>query len=208
MLSGFFVNMPSENKLAVVVQSLSHVWLFTTPWTEARQASLSITISQSLPKFMSIALVMPSISSSVTLFCLQSFPASGSFPKSWLFVSSGQSIGKQAYKELNGVILYLSLYSVSLNGQCCVDNTLDTLRWLWANSSSFLCLFSFICKMKIMPELQGWKVKWPTVYMTESANMLSRYKELVTVTIIIISTKIITHHHVISREEEGSKSIY
>ena len=32
-----------------------------TPWTEARQASLSLTISQSLPKFMSIESVMPSI---------------------------------------------------------------------------------------------------------------------------------------------------
>ena len=46
--------------VAVVVQSLSHVWLFTTPWTEARQASLSITISQSLPKFRSIESMMPS----------------------------------------------------------------------------------------------------------------------------------------------------
>ena len=44
----------------VVVQSLSHVRLFVTPWTAARQASLSLTISQSLLKFMSIASVMPS----------------------------------------------------------------------------------------------------------------------------------------------------
>ena len=41
------------------VQSLSHVRLFSTPWTAAHQASLSITISQSLLKFMSIMLVMP-----------------------------------------------------------------------------------------------------------------------------------------------------
>ena len=41
------------------VQSLSHVWLFVTPWTAAFQASLSITNSQSLPKLMSIELVMP-----------------------------------------------------------------------------------------------------------------------------------------------------
>ena len=40
------------------VQSLSHVQLFATPWTEARQASLSITNSQSPPKPMSIVLVM------------------------------------------------------------------------------------------------------------------------------------------------------
>ena len=42
------------------VQSLSHVWLFGTPWTAARQASLSITNSWSSPKLMSIELVMPS----------------------------------------------------------------------------------------------------------------------------------------------------
>jgi len=42
------------------VQWLSHVQLFATPWTEARQASLSITNSQSLPKLMSIESVMPS----------------------------------------------------------------------------------------------------------------------------------------------------
>ena len=42
------------------VQSLSCVWLFVTPWTAARQASLSITNSRSLLKLMSIELVMPS----------------------------------------------------------------------------------------------------------------------------------------------------
>ena len=42
-----------------VVQSLSHVWIFATPWTAARQASLS-TISQRLFKLMSIESVMPS----------------------------------------------------------------------------------------------------------------------------------------------------
>ena len=42
------------------VQSLSHVWLFVTPWTTARQASLSITNSWSPPKPMSIESVMPS----------------------------------------------------------------------------------------------------------------------------------------------------
>ena len=42
------------------VQSLSHVRLFATPWTAARQASLSITNSQSLLELMSIESVMPS----------------------------------------------------------------------------------------------------------------------------------------------------
>ena len=42
------------------VQSLSRVWLFETPWTTARQASLSITNSRSLLKLISIQSVMPS----------------------------------------------------------------------------------------------------------------------------------------------------
>ena len=42
------------------VQSLSHVWLFSTPWITARQASLSITNSRSSLKLMSIKSVMPS----------------------------------------------------------------------------------------------------------------------------------------------------
>ena len=41
------------------VQSLSRIWLFATPWTSVRQASLSITNSQSLPKLMSIESAMP-----------------------------------------------------------------------------------------------------------------------------------------------------
>ena len=44
----------------VAVQLLSHVWLFATSWTAACQASLSITISRNLLKFISIESVMPS----------------------------------------------------------------------------------------------------------------------------------------------------
>ena len=43
-----------------VVQSLNHAQLFVTPWTAARQASLSITNSWSLLRLMPIELVMPS----------------------------------------------------------------------------------------------------------------------------------------------------
>ena len=46
--------------LLIVIQWLSRVWLLVTPWTASCQASLSITISQSLLKLMSIESVMPS----------------------------------------------------------------------------------------------------------------------------------------------------
>ena len=49
-----------DKRMIVSVQSLSHVWLFLTPWTAASQASLSITNSRSLLKLMCIESVMPS----------------------------------------------------------------------------------------------------------------------------------------------------
>ena len=84
------------------VQSLSCVWLFATPGTAAHQASLYFAISQSLLKLTSIESVMPShptVSHSVIpLFsCLQSFPASGSFPMSQFFASGWQNIVNQPY---------------------------------------------------------------------------------------------------------------
>ena len=82
-----------------IVQSLSCEWLFVIQWTAAHQASLSFTISRSLFKVMSIESVMPSnqfILCHCFTSCLQSFPASGSFPMSWLFASGDQSIGAAA----------------------------------------------------------------------------------------------------------------
>ena len=63
LADGFFTTEPPESPKIILfssVQSLSCVWFFATPWTAACQASLFITNSQSLPKFMSIELVMPS----------------------------------------------------------------------------------------------------------------------------------------------------
>ena len=54
------LTMPKPLPVFSSVQSLSYVWLFLTPWTATRQASLSITSFQSLPKPMSIESVMPS----------------------------------------------------------------------------------------------------------------------------------------------------
>ena len=85
--------------LLFIVQLLSRVWLFVTPWTVACQASLSFTISQSLLKLMSIDPVTPFnhlILCCPLLSCPQSFPASRSFPMSRLFTSGGQCIGASA----------------------------------------------------------------------------------------------------------------
>ena len=69
----------------MVVQSLNHVRLFTTPWTAACQAPLSSTISQSLLKFMSIELVVLS-NHLILCHCLllpSIFPSIRVFPSEW-----------------------------------------------------------------------------------------------------------------------------
>ena len=91
--------LPVTYSLISSVQSLSHVKLFATPWTAAHQVSLSITNSWSLLKLMSIESVMPSnhlILCHPLSSCLQSFPASESFPMSQFFTSDGHSIGASA----------------------------------------------------------------------------------------------------------------
>ena len=82
-----------------VLQLLSRVQLFATPWIAACQAALSITT----PRFHSNSCPSsqwchPAISYSVVPFssCPQSLPASESFPMSQLFASSGQSTGVSA----------------------------------------------------------------------------------------------------------------
>ena len=88
----------ATEQIVVVIQSLSRVQLFVTPWTAAHQVSLFITNSQSLLKLLAIKLVMPFNHLVLILFssCLQSFPASGSFPMSQFFASGGPSIGASA----------------------------------------------------------------------------------------------------------------
>ena len=88
----------TNKQLASSVQSLSHVLLFVTPWTVARQASLFITNSLSLLKLMSIELVMsfnhlilchpllflPSIFTSIRIFPNESVICIR-WPKYWSF---------------------------------------------------------------------------------------------------------------------------
>ena len=70
----------------LVVQSLSHVWLFVTPWTAACQASLFFTVSQSLLKLMSIESLMLS---NHLILCHPLFHLPSIFPS--IRVSSNES---------------------------------------------------------------------------------------------------------------------
>ena len=96
----------------VVVQSLSCVRLFATPWTAAHQASLSFTISWSLLKLKSIESMMPSnhlILCHPFSFCPQSFPGSGSLPMNHISASGSRSIRASASvlsNEYSGLISF------------------------------------------------------------------------------------------------------
>ena len=85
--------------VVVVVQSLSHIWLFCDPMNCSTTCSLSFTVSWHLLKLMSIGSMM--WSNHIILChpfpsCLQSFPPSGSFLISQLFKPGDQSIGTSA----------------------------------------------------------------------------------------------------------------
>ena len=86
-------------QIVVFVQLLSCVWVFAAPWTAACQASLSSTIFHSLLKFTFVESVMlfnHLILCHTLSFGHQFFPASASFPMSWLFTSCGQRTGASA----------------------------------------------------------------------------------------------------------------
>ena len=91
--------LPKRYCFVVIVQLFSHVWLFMTPWTAACQASQSFTISQSLLKFTSTELVIPSnhfILCHPLLPLPSIFPSIKVFSSETVFASDGQSIGISA----------------------------------------------------------------------------------------------------------------
>ena len=75
------------------VQSLSHVQLFVTPWTAARQVSLSIINSRSSPKAVSIKLVMPS---NHLILCCPLLLLLSIFPSIRVFSSESVSLHQMA----------------------------------------------------------------------------------------------------------------
>ena len=100
------------------VQSLSRVQLFTTPWTAACQASLSITNSWSLLKLVYVESVMPCnhlILCRPLLLPPSIFPASGSFQMSQFFASDGQSIRVSASASVLPMNEYSGLISFRMD---------------------------------------------------------------------------------------------
>ena len=134
-------------KMVVVVQSLSHIELFVIPWTAALQASLSFTISQSLPKLRSIELVMPSshlilccplllpsIFSSIRVFSNESVLRIR-WPKYWSF-----SFSISPYNEHPGLISFRMNWLDLL----AVQGTLKSLIQHHSSKASILLCSAFV----------------------------------------------------------------
>ena len=106
-----------------VVQSLSCVRLFATPWTAARQATLSFSVSRSLLTFVSIESVMPSnhlILCRPLLLPPSIFPSIGSFPMSQLLTSVfSQHLRKASLAPLQIEQLSRGLSSRWVRNTCC-----------------------------------------------------------------------------------------
>ena len=101
-----------------IVQLLSRIQHFATPWTEALQASLSITNSQSLLKLISIESVIPSNHLTLCppiLLPPSIFPSIRIFPMSQHFTSGGQSTGDSALVSVLAMNI-LDLYPLRLTG--------------------------------------------------------------------------------------------
>ena len=134
------------------VHLLGNVWLFVT----SEDCSMSVLRVLYLPEFAqntcSLSLwCHPTISSSIAYFssCPQSFPASGSFPVSWIFASGGQRIGASASASvlsknvqgwfplgLTGLIFLLSegLSRVFSNTTVWKHQFFSAQPFLWSNS--------------------------------------------------------------------------
>ena len=142
------------------VQSLSHVQLFATPWTEAHQASLSIINSRNLVKLMSIALVMPSnhfILCRPLLLPPSIFPSSRVFnesvlhigwPKYWSF-----SFNLSPYNEYSGLISFRMDWLDLL----AVQGTLKSLLQHHSSKTSILQRSAFYTVQLSHPIHDHWK---------------------------------------------------
>ena len=107
------------------------VRLFATPWTAARQASLFLAISWSLPKFMSIESVMQSnhlIFCCPLLFCLRSFPTSGFFPNESavrIICCRSQNLGVTSNFSLFFILHRINLYVLFIPKELVNPSTLS-----------------------------------------------------------------------------------
>ena len=142
----------------------------------AHQASLSITNSQSLLKLMSIESVMPSyhlIPVVPFTSCLQSFPASGSFPITQFFESGGQRIGASASASVLPMNIQdwfpLGLIFLQSKGDSQESSPAPQFKSINSSALSFLYgqqprFFIFLVGWSFQPSRFSKKGSWPFFY--------------------------------------------
>ena len=129
------------------VQSLSRVRLFVTPWTTARQVSLSITNSLNLLKLMSIELVMPS---NHLILCCPLLHFSSIFPNIWVFSNEsalhirwakywGFSFSVSPSNEYSGLISFSIWFDL-----LAIQGTLKSLLQHHSSKASILLCLTFM----------------------------------------------------------------
>ena len=138
---------PPSQGIIVVVQLLHCVWLFATPWTTAHL------------KLMLSWLYHPTILSSVVPFSsrLRSFPASGSFPMNWLYISTGQSwsfsLNISPSNEYSGLISF----RVDWLDLLAVQGTLKSLIQHHSSKSISSLVLSFLYSPTLISTHGYWK---------------------------------------------------
>ena len=159
----------------VIVQLLSHVWLFVTPWSQ----HIRLPCPSLSPKVCSNSCPLsqwcyPTISSSVTSFssCPQSFPASGSFPVNQFFASGSQRIGTSASASILsmdiqgwfplGLTCLISLQSKGFSSLLQHHNSKASILWC---SAIFMVQLSHPCmttgKNHIFDSsILAWRIPW------------------------------------------------
>ena len=151
------------------VQLPSHIWFFVTPRTAAHQASLSLTISWSLPKFVSIAsvmpsnhlilyhpfLVLPSIFPSIRIFSNE-LALSIRWPKYWSFSFSISSSNEfSSVQSLSCVWLFETPWTAARQASLSITNSQSLLKLMSIESGkphqeAFQFLFTFCHKCGII----------------------------------------------------------
>ena len=174
--------------LLAIVQSLSCVQLFATPWTAACPApcpSSSVGVcsnSHPLSQWCHLNTSVIRFSS-----CIQSFPASGSFPMSQLFTSSGQSIGVSA----SASVLPINIQDWFPLGM--IGLTWSLLKFMSIESgmlsNHFILYCPFLLVLSVFPSIRVFSnvlilcIRWPQYWsFSFSISPSNEYSGLISIT--------------------------
>ena len=180
----------TKANIVAVVQSLSHVQVFSTPWTAAHQASLSFIISSSLLKFMSIEsgmlsnhlpfchplLLLPSIFPNIRVFSNES-ALHIRWPKYWSSVSFSNNPSNEYSGLISFRIDWFDILAVQETRKSLLQNHSWKSSVLW-HSAFFMVQLSYPYKTTgktIALTIQAFLAKWCLCFLMHCLD-LSKWK--------------------------------